>query len=596
MNAKMKIKALREQMKANGVDFYLVFTEDFHESEYVGDYFKGRSWLTGFNGSAGTALVTEKEACLWTDGRYFLQAAEQLEGSDIVLQKMGEEGVPTILEYIKENMAEGQCIGMDGRCASIRMAKDLTAIAEEKNGSVKYQLDLLDEIWEDRPALSAEPVFELAEEYCGELRSAKLARMRELMGDLDAFVITTLDDIAWLLNLRGNDVAYNPVFFSYIVLEKEAVQLFVNETILSEEIKAHLTEDGVMLHPYNDIYDYVAKFPAGTKVGMDEGRSNYAMYKNIPADVELTMQTNITLLPKATKNPTECANMRKAHVKDGVAVTKFMCWLKKNFGKIPMTELSCAAKMLEFRKEQENFLEESFSPIVSVGPHGAMMHYSPNEESDTALEAGKFLLADTGAQFLEGTTDITRTFALGEISEEMRDLYTIVLRANLSLTAVKFKYGCNGKNFDYVARKPFWDRGLDFNHGTGHGIGCLLNVHEGPNGFRYREIPGRSEMAVFEPGMITTNEPGYYKDGHFGIRLENCIVCEEGEKTVWGRFLKFSALTMVPFDLDAVDVSAMSLEEIRLLNEYHTEVYETIAPHLNEEEAEWLKYATRKVG
>jgi Xaa-Pro aminopeptidase len=584
-------------MKEKGIDAYLVLTDDFHASEYVGDYFKCRKYITGFTGSAGTAVITQDMAGLWTDGRYFIQAAAQLEGSTVELFKMAEPGVPTVHEFLKNKLEQGQCLGFDGRTVSASEAQELADLLSGKNIRISCDGDLVGEIWTDRPALSCEPVMELEVRWAGKSRADKCAEIRQAMQEkkADVFVLTSLDDIAWLLNIRGGDVKCNPVVLSYLVMTKEEILLFANEKAFPQTVKEALAKDGVVIKPYNDIYTYVTGFAPETKVLLCKKKANFRLVKALPKGVEILDEENLTLLPKAIKNPVEVENERIAHIKDGVAVTKFICWLKKNIGKIQMTELSVTEKLQSLRAEQENYMGDSFEYIISYGPHAAMNHYSATPETDVPIEAHGFLLADTGGQYLEGTTDITRTIVMGPTTDEQKKFFTAVLRGTLNLAAAKFRYGCRGFNLDYLARGPLWEMGEDFNHGTGHGVGYMLNVHEAPNGFRWRVVPDRNDSAVFEEGMITSDEPGYYVEGEYGIRHENMIVCKKAEKNSFGQFMCFEHLTMVPFDLDAVVPEQMSEKERALLNEYHAQVYEKISPYLDPEEKEWLAEATRAI-
>lgn len=592
-----RLAALRSLMKQHQVDAYLVPTDDFHCSEYVGEYFKCREFITGFTGSAGTAVITQDMAGLWTDGRYFIQAAKQLEGTGVTLYRMGVEGVPTLEQFLLDALKPGQCLGFDGRTMTAGGGEALEKMLEEKQVSISCHMDLVGSIWTDRPALSCRPAWSLDLKYAGKPRTEKIADMRKAMGEkkADYFVLTSLDDIAWLLNIRGDDVACNPVVLSYLAITQGQVILFAQPEAFSKELAAELKHDGVTLQPYNDIYTYVAKIPAGKSVLLHCAVSNYTLKKSIPEGVTLLDETNLSLLPKAIKNPVEAANMKKAHIKDGVAVTRWMYWLKQNIGKTEITELSASDKLEGFRRLGQNYLGPSFDPIVAYGAHAAMCHYSSTPETNVALQPRGLLLADTGGQYLEGTTDITRTIALGEITQKEKEYFTRVLRANLNLGAVRFLYGCDGKNLDYVAREPLWEIGQDYNHGTGHGVGYLLNVHEGPNDFRWKIRAGRPAPAVFEEGMITTNEPGFYLEGEFGIRHENVMLCRKAEKNEYGQFMEFETLTMVPFDLDAILPNELSGREKKLLNAYHKKVYEKIAPSLNEEEAAWLKQATREI-
>lgn len=597
MTVRERLAALREKMQVHRMDMYLIGSEDFHGSEYVGDHFKCRAWISGFTGSAGTVVVTQNFAGMWTDGRYFLQAEDQLQDTGIELFKMGNEGVPTVSEYIEAHIQAGQCLGFDGRTVNARDGQNYVKMLGEKGASVNGKYDLTGEIWAERPALSAEPAWLLDIRYAGESREDKIARIRKAMEDkaADWFVLTSLDDIAWLLNIRGNDVKDNPVVLSYLMMSADSIRLYANETAFSAEAKTALEAAGISFFPYNGIYGDISELTAGKTVIYDGSALNYAILEQLPEDVKVMDEENLTLLPKAIKNPVEVENIRQAHIKDGVALTKFMYWLKKHVGKEPMTEISVSDKMESFRKEQEGYLEPSFEPISGYGPHGAIVHYSAVPETDAALEAKGLLLMDTGAQYMEGTTDITRTFVLGDVTEDEKKFFTLVLRGNLNLAGARFMYGCRGYNLDYLAREPLWQIGMDYNHGTGHGVGYLLNVHESPNGFRWRMLPNRNEGCIMEEGMVTSNEPGIYLEGRFGIRHENMIVCMKGEKNEYGQFMYFDTLTMVPFDLDGVEPSLMTEREKQLLNDYHKNIYDVIGPQLNDEEREWLKEATRAI-
>ena len=587
---------LRRAMKDHGVTWVLVPTDDFHASEYVGSFFKSRTWLTGFTGSAGVALVSMDWAGLWTDGRYFLQAGMQLEGSGFDLMKMGEEGVPTIPAYLKDHLTAGDVLSFDGRTVTAKQAKTYRDLTEKAGATLRTDLDLVGSIWTDRPALSAEPVFELDVQYTGKTRAEKIAQIRELLAkeQADALVLSSLMDICWLMNLRGNDVACTPVVLSYLILTADAVRLFINPTVLSAEIREHLEADRVTIELYDGILDAVRKLPKDSRVWADLRSVSSAIEDALPKGVTVIDKPNPTLLPKACKNETEVRNFREAHVKDGVAVTKFIYWLKQNVGKTPITELSAADYLEELRRAQPGFIEPSFGSIIGYGPHGAIIHYGATEESNVQLEPRSFVLADTGGHYQEGTTDITRTIALGPLTDEEKKMYTLVLRSHLELGGVRFKYGCSGVNLDYVARAPFWAEGLDYNHGTGHGVGYILGVHEGPQNFRWRATDV-SNVPALEPGMVTSDEPGIYLEGKFGVRIENLtVVCESGT-TEYGRFLHLEHLTMVPYELDAVIPELLTEEDKKLLNAYHKQVRETITPFLTPEEAEWLKEATRAI-
>lgn len=583
-------------MKEKKIDAYLVATDDFHGSEYVGDYFKCRKYITGFTGSAGTAIITQDMAGLWTDGRYFIQAADQLRDTTIELFKSGEPGVPTVHQFLNDKLQEGMCLGFDGRTVSAREAEELQELLQEKHITFSVNDDLIGEIWEDRPVLSCEPVMELDIRWTGKSRADKIAEIREQMKakEADTFILTSLDDIAWLLNIRGNDIHCCPVVLSYLVMMENELRLYANAAAFSEEIRSNLEADGVKIYPYNDVYSYVQTISSDKKVLLSRANVNSRLVSNIPSEVTILDEPNLTLLPKAVKNKTEMENERIAHIKDGVAVTKFIHWLKKNVTRTNITELSTAEKLYQFRSEQEHFLGESFDPIIAYGTHAAIVHYSATEATDIPLEARGMVLADTGGHYLEGTTDITRTIVLGPVTAKEKKFFTAVLRGNLNLAAAKFKYGCTGLNLDYLARGPLWELGEDYNHGTGHGVGYLLNVHEGPNSFRWKNLPG-NPAPVLEEGMITSDEPGYYLENEFGIRHENLVLCKKAEKTSFGQFMCFEPLTMVPFDLEGINPEEMTERERKLLNDYHQKVYTTISPYLDEEEKEWLKQATREI-
>ena len=591
-----RLQKLRALMQERSIDAYMIPTSDFHESEYVGKHFKCREFMTGFTGSAGTAVITKDDAALWTDGRYFVQAAAQLEGSTVVLQKMGQEGTPSIKEYLLEKIPQGGTLAFDGRVVNTAEGEELEDALGVKDIAIACQEDLVGEIWEDRPVLPAEPVWVLDVKYAGKDAEDKIGDLRKKMENCGATVhiLTTLDDIVWLLNIRGNDVDCNPVVLSYLMATRESLYLYINEAVLDSSVKSYLEEKGVTIRPYDAIYSDVAKLH-GETVMLEKSRTNFALTQLLDGTNEIINIQNPTALMKAIKNPVEIENIKKAHIKDGVAMTKFIYWLKKNIGKIPMDEISVADYLDSLRRGQEGNLGLSFPTISAYGANAAMCHYSATEESNAKLEARGFYLVDSGGQYYEGTTDITRTIALGELTDEEREHFTLTLISMLRLGNVRFLYGCRGLNLDYVAREPFWSRGLNFDHGTGHGVGYLLNVHERPNGIRWKMVPERQDNCVLEAGMVTSDEPGIYIEGSHGIRTENLMVCVKDEKNEYGQFMKFEFLTYVPIDLDAIDKSLMRPEDIEHLNQYHKVVYEKISPYLEEEEREWLKEATRAI-
>lgn len=596
MKTSEKLALLRAEMKKRGISAYVVVTDDFHASEYVGTHFKAREFLSGFTGSAGTLVVLPDSAALWTDGRYFLQASQQLAGSGIELMRMGEPGVPEIADFLRDHVAENGFIGFDSRTVSNAFARTIGEKTREKHIRFAGGEDLVDLVWADRPALSCEPVWTLDVKYTGLTRREKLAMVRGKMEELgaDVFVIPALDEVAWLLNLRGGDVLYTPVFLSYLLLGRDQATLCVQKEAVSAEIEAQLKADGVSLAPYDDIYRLVAALPTGTRVLLDGERANYRITQSVPDGAETLDRPSPIQLMKAMKTPAEQENERLAHIKDGVAVTRFLYWLKHAVGKEPITELSAAKKLESLRAEGEHYLEQSFDPILAYGAHGAIVHYEPTEETDIPMEPHGLCLADTGAQYLEGTTDITRTVALGPLTDEEKRIYTLVLRGHLQLGAAKFLYGCTGENLDMLARTPLWENGLDYNHGTGHGVGFVLGVHEGPERVHW-DVNHQKRHCVIEEGMIFSNEPGIYLAGKFGVRIENLVVVREAERTEFGRFLKLEPLTLVPYDRDAIDLAMLSSRDVELLNDYHAKVCAAISPYLQGDELNWLKEVTAPV-
>jgi Xaa-Pro aminopeptidase len=590
-----RLALLRQEMEKRGIFAYLVPTADFHESEYVGEHFKARKFLTGFSGSAGTAVVTLTEAGLWTDARYFLQAEAQLAGSSITLYRMGEEGVPTIHQYLEQVLPEGAVLGFDGRVVNGAWGKELEALVAAKGGALAAEEDLVGLIWADRPPLPHTPVYLLGEAYTGQSTASKLAEVRAKMAEAGAslHLMTSLYDIAWLLNLRGSDIDYVPVILSYLMLTEQTCVWFVQEQVVDDTLRAYLTANGITTRPYEDFYDAVKAISPNETLLMDTSVANYRVCGNLPEGIRLIDAPDPTVLMKAIKNPVQQENLRRAHLKDAVAMCKFMYWLKTNVGKIPMTELSVSDYLESLRAAQEGYISLSFDTICGYAAHGAIVHYAATEESNIPLAAEGLLLVDSGGHYLEGTTDITRTFALGPVTEEMKADFTRVCRANLNLAAARFLHGCTGQNLDILARTPLWEAALDYKHGTGHGVGYVLNVHEGPNAFRWRStaVPA----AVLEPGMVTTDEPGLYVAGQYGIRTENELLCRLDVKNEFGQFLSFEELTYVPIDLDALAPEQMSQKERDWLNAYHAMVYEKVAPLLTPEEADWLKVYTRAI-
>jgi len=593
----IRLEQLREEMCKRGIDIYVVPSSDFHESEYVGEYFCAREFLTGFTGSAGTAVVTRDKAGLWTDGRYFIQAAAQLAGSGFDLYRMGEEGVPAIPDFLEAELPEGGVLGFDGRVVSGALAETFQKAADDRHGSLYVTEDLTDRIWTDRPAIACTPLWILTEEYSGESAVSRLGRIRERMAEekADVHILSSLCDIAWILNLRADDIEHVPVFLSFLFIFKEKAVLFVQPDAVGDEAAAYLKNCGVEVDSYWSVYDAAARLPEDTSVLMNRKMVNYRLISSLSKGVTIIDREDPSELMKAVKNETELRNTRQAHLKDGVAMTKFMYWLKTNVGRIPMDEYTVGCYLDNLRRKQENFLDLSFEDICAYGPNAAMMHCAATAEQKAQIWPEGMLLVDSGGHYLEGTTDITRTFILGPVTPEMKRHFTAVVRCNLALANLRFLYGCGGISMDVVCREPLWELGLDYKCGTGHGVGHILNVHEGPNGFRYRIVPERKDSGVLEAGMITTDEPGVYLEGEYGIRIENELICVKDEKNEYGQFMRFEPVTWCPIDLDGIEPELMNEKEKRWLNEYHAMVWEKISPYLTEEERDWLKVYTREI-
>ena len=597
MTATEKITALRNEMKAAGVDVYIVPTSDFHDSEYVSPYFMARRYLSGFTGSAGTLVVTADEAALFTDGRYFIQAENQLAGSGITLMKSGEPNVPTVKKYVEDSLPDGGTIGFDGRVVTAATGDSYAAISEGKGGKVSCGIDLADKVWKDRPALEHTEIFLLDEKYSGKSAAEKLAAVREKMAEekADVHIITTLDDISWLFNIRANDIECCPMVLSYAAVTAENAYLFVDGNACGSAAREYIRASGGEILPYDGIYEYAEKLEE-KRVLINRSRANYRLVKLLDKCTIISKPSPCTLM-KAVKNPVEIENIRKAHLMDGIAVTKFMYWLKNSVGKMKITESDAAAYIDGLRKEigGDSFVGISFETISAYGANAAMVHYSAETGNNAEIRPEGMLLVDSGGHYLEGTTDITRTFALGALTDEMKSHFTVTLRSMLNLAAAKFMYGCAGENLDILAREPMWKMGLDYRHGTGHGVGYLLSVHESPNSFRWRLREDLPRTAVLEEGMVTTDEPGVYIEGSHGIRIENELLCRKAESCEYGQLMEFETLTYAPVDLDCVDVNQLEQRDRDRLNAYHRMVYEKLAPHFEGDELEFLKKYTREI-
>ena len=586
-----RLQNLRAKMQENGVQAYIIPTSDFHETEYVSDYFACRKYMSGFTGSAGTLVVLADQAGLWTDGRYFIQAQAQLQDTGITLMKMGQPETPSIEDYICQNLSKGSKVGFDGRVINYMDYKRYHAIFNSHQIDIVANLDLVNEIWQDRLALPTTKTFHYALRYAGVSIEGKLAQVRQAMTreGCASFIITKIDEIAWLFNIRAHDIPHFPVALAYATIEKEKATIYIDASRLDDESKALFEQNQISVKPYDSIYEDVCSLQGPVLVDPHFVNSRLALL----VQEKLVEAIDPIVLMKAQKNVTEIENTKWAHIKDGVACTKFMYWLKKNVKSQEITECSAQDQLQQYRKEQENYLEDSFNTICAYKEHAAMMHYSSTPETDVTLKPEGMLLVDSGGQYLEGTTDITRTFVLGEISEEEKHWFTLAMRSHIRLAKAHFLYGCRGLNLDILARGPLWDEDMDYQCGTGHGVGHLSNVHEAPNGFRWRIVPERNDSCVLEEGMIQSDEPGVYKEGEFGIRHENELLVVKGTNNFYGQFMHFEPLTFVPFDLDGIDRSKMTQDEIEWLNAYHAQVYDTLQPYLNDEEKDWLKNATR---
>ena len=593
-NIPERIAALREAMKQHKIDAYIIPTSDPHMSEYPADCWKYREWISGFTGSAGTVIITADKAGLWTDSRYFLQASTQLEGTGIELFKMMLPETPTIPEFLTHELKEGQTVGLNGEIYSLADARSLEKALAEKEIKLNTNASLIDPIWKERPAIPEAPMFEMPIELSGKSTEDKLLDINKMLhkAGADCTILSALDEVAWTFNIRGTDVAYNPVVISYaFVSEKESV-LFVNPKKIPAEIAEHLKKEGVTLADYGMLATFLSRLPERTRVFIDSKRTNVAIYNALPKSSILIEGISPANHLKSIKNETEIKGFRNAVLKDGIAMTKFYFWLEKMLkAGEKVTELSAAAKLTALRSEQPQYVMDSFASISSYGPHGAVVHYSPTPETDTELKTDSLYLLDSGAQYLDGTTDITRTIALcDEPSEQMKKDFTRALKGPIGIAKCKFPAGIRGCLIDAFARKALWDAGINYLHGTCHGIGHCLNVHEGPQSIRMEENP-----VILEPGMVMSDEPAMYRPGEYGIRTENMILIREDSETEFGKFLGFETLTLCYIDTKLVIPSMLSVREHAWLNKYHQMVYDLVSPHLTEEEKAWLKEKTAEI-
>lgn len=590
---KERIALLRKRMLEEKIDYYIVIDSDDHNSEYVDPYFKSRSFISRFTGSSGTIIISKKDICLWVDGRYFIQAEEQIKGIGIKLYKLGLEGVMSHLEYLKQNVKDNETIGFDGRCFSLSELEGIKEQFQGKNVNIKIDEDLFEKIWENRPEVHKGKVFIHDIKYAGVSREEKLEKVRCKMKELgaDNYLLASLDDIAWLLNIRGNDIPYNPVVVSFFLMDKEDAYLFVDEKKISSEVFEALEKAGIKLEEYDKIYDKVSKINFGS-ILFDKAKINCKLGFSINDDVKKIIQRNITTDMKAIKNEVEIENLKRSQIRDCAALVKLFSYLDRNIETKNLTELDIAELLLKFRSEGENFVESSFETIAGYMENGALAHYQATEEKYSVLLPKGFLLIDSGGQYYDGTTDITRTISLGEITDEMKKDFTYALKALINLSRVKYLKNISGISLDMMARSVLWNEGIDYKHGTGHGLGFFLNVHEGPQNISYKA----DQTVYFKHGMITTNEPGIYREGEYGIRHENDMLTVEDFKNEYGdTFMKFETLTYCPFDTKCIDKRYLNLEEINWINDYHKKTFKLLSPLLQNEDLEWLKGATKEI-
>ena len=589
----LRLARLRELMKREHLSAFIFPSTDAHQSEYVADHWRGREWISGFNGSAGTAVVTMKSAALWTDSRYFLAAEEQLEDTEYQLMRLKMEGTPTITEWLGKELQDVQSpeVGLDGMVNSYNYVKDLSYSLRKLGGiTLRTNLDPLEQIWENRPSLPANPVEIQSLEYAGETLVSKVARIRKSLRELhaDGMLVSALDDIAWTLNLRGTDVHCNPVFVSYLLIESDKVSLFVDDNKLSLEVKQYLQDNQVSLYNYNKVEKCLESY-SEYNILLDGDETSYYLWKTVKCQEIVAAASPIPAM-KAVKNKAEIEGYRSAMLKDGVAMVKFLKWLKPAVEAGGQTEISIDEKLTSLRAEQKLFRDISFDTIAGYAQHGAIVHYEATPETDVVLKPEGLILIDSGAQYQDGTTDITRTIALGAVSEEMKHIYTLVLKAHIQLELVKFPDGASGTQLDAVGRECMWREGYNFLHGTGHGVGSYLCVHEGPHQIRMEWMP-----TPLRAGMTLTDEPGLYLAGKFGVRIENTVLISDYMSTEFGKFLQIEPLTLCPIDTTPIDVDMLLPEEIDWLNAYHHSVYEKLSPFLDEEEKIWLENATKPI-
>lgn len=587
-----RVKALRQIMNERQLAAFIIPGTDPHLSEYSADHWKARGWISGFNGSAGTAVVTKTQAGLWTDSRYFLQAGIQLEGSDFTLFKDGLPETPSIREWLAATLPSGSIVGIDGSMFSYGEAKQLKDYLESKGLSLISDFAPFEKIWNDCPAIPNDPIFVYPEEYSGESLENKVSRISDKIKKegANAILLAALDEIAWILNIRGTDVPCNPVGICYVYLSEKERVLFIDSRKVDTDTAEYLKKNGIEIAQYEKIYDFLNRLPETETIFIDPRKINYSLVKAIPATQKIIFGNSPITWEKSLKNETEIAGFKDAMIRDGIALVHFFRWLESHIGNGNVTEITISEKLREYRSQQALYVGESFSTIAGFNAHGAIVHYSATPETNATLKPEGFLLIDSGAQYLDGTTDITRTIALGELNAKQKRDFTLVLKGHIGIATCRFPQGTRGSQIDILARRFLWNEGLNYLHGTGHGIGHFLNVHEGPQNIRLEENP-----TPLTPGMVTSNEPGVYIAGEYGIRTENLTLVIEEQETEFGKFYKFETLTLFPIDKKAIDKSLLTETEIEWLNNYHQTVYEKLSPALDNEAKEWLKKATDKL-
>ncbi|QKG80199.1 aminopeptidase P family protein [Tenuifilum thalassicum] len=586
-----RLNLLRKQMKKVGVDAYIVFHSDPHLSEYIPDYWKEREWLSGFTGSAGTLVVSKDKAALWTDSRYFIQAEMQLKGTGIELCKMGMPDTPDIQSWLALNLQPDSVVGCNGLLISVQNKKELNKSIKAKGFKAKFDIDLVGKIWQDRPSIPENEVYVHDIEFAKVSVQEKLGRIRKelLIRNATAYMMGSLDEICWTFNLRGSDIDYNPVFLSYAVVEEDKATLYVDESKLSDEVRQFLENEMVTIKPYDKIFSKLEKLKKKNRVVLDPSKVNYAIFSKIHKKVKIVEAPGLASTLKARKQTVEIEGIQDVMIQDGIAMVEFLYWLENSVGNEEITEITVAEKLLELRGKRKHFVSESFGSIVGYADHGAIVHYSATPETAYAIKPEGFLLVDSGGQYLNGTTDITRTIHLGTPTDEEKLDYTLVLQGMIRLSMAQFPRGTRGSQLDTYARMGLWERGLNYGHGTGHGVGYFLNVHEGP-----QQIRPENHLPI-EQGMVMSNEPGIYKPNKYGIRIENLIACVEKQNTEFGSFLGFETLTLCPIDIKAVDVNLLNSKEKDWLNSYHQLVYSKLSPHLSDELSKWLKGKTKEI-